>query len=226
MHGKPRPASGLAEAPGPEIAAPEVAGSAPRGRSALLAGYGESQLALQNIPLAGAGRVQVHGSRIPPDHGVWFAGDPVPVDERGRFVAERLLPPGTHTVEVAVVDPEGNIAGKYRKVHLPGHREHEPDFPFQHLEKRYFETGNLGFPVFNTLGGKVGKAATPEVGVLEVARTDDGRASPFYDGLPERGACLQWHGAEVLEPPADALEVSIDAAPEEIAARIKLGLGL
>jgi predicted amidohydrolase len=38
--------------------------------------------------------------------------------------------------------------GKYRKVHLPGHREHEPQRPFQNLEKRYFEVGDLGFPVF------------------------------------------------------------------------------
>ena len=39
-----------------------------------------------------------------------------------------------------LVDQAGEIVGKYRKIHLPGHREHEPDFPFQHLEKRYFET--------------------------------------------------------------------------------------
>ena len=34
-----------------------------------------------------------------------------------------------------LVDPAGRIAGKYRKVHLPGHANHEPDWPFQHLEK-------------------------------------------------------------------------------------------
>ena len=34
-----------------------------------------------------------------------------------------------------LVDPAGHIAGKYRKVHLPGHANHEPDWPFQHLEK-------------------------------------------------------------------------------------------
>ena len=55
-----------------------------------------------------------------------------------------------------LVDQAGEIAGKYRKIHLPGHREHEPDFPFQHLEKRYFETGDLGFPVFNTLNTTLG----------------------------------------------------------------------
>ena len=55
-----------------------------------------------------------------------------------------------------LVDQAGEIVGKYRKIHLPGHRELEPDFPFQHLEKRYFETGNLGFPVFNTLNTTLG----------------------------------------------------------------------
>ena len=55
-----------------------------------------------------------------------------------------------------LVGQSGEIVGKYRKIHLPGHRELEPDFPFQHLEKRYFETGDLGFPVFNTLNTTLG----------------------------------------------------------------------
>ena len=55
-----------------------------------------------------------------------------------------------------LVDNAGAIVGKYRKVHLPGHAEHEPARGFQHLEKRYFEVGNLGFPVWEALGGRVG----------------------------------------------------------------------
>ncbi|MGI9489544.1 MAG: N-carbamoyl-D-amino-acid hydrolase [Geminicoccaceae bacterium] len=55
-----------------------------------------------------------------------------------------------------LVDKSGNIIGKYRKVHLPGHADHQPWRPFQHLEKKYFETGDLGFPVFETMGGKMG----------------------------------------------------------------------
>jgi predicted amidohydrolase len=55
-----------------------------------------------------------------------------------------------------LVDGSGNIIGKYRKVHLPGHIENETWRPFQHLEKRYFEPGNLGFPVFEGFGGRMG----------------------------------------------------------------------
>jgi N-carbamoyl-D-amino-acid hydrolase len=54
------------------------------------------------------------------------------------------------------VDREGRLVGKYRKVHLPGHAEHEPARPFQHLEKRYFDVGDLGFPVWRALGGVIG----------------------------------------------------------------------
>lgn len=57
-----------------------------------------------------------------------------------------------------LVDQGGQIVGKYRKVHLPGHAEHEPWRRFQHLEKRYFETGNLGFPVFRAFDGIIGMA--------------------------------------------------------------------
>jgi predicted amidohydrolase len=55
-----------------------------------------------------------------------------------------------------LVGPDGQIIGKYRKVHLPGHADHRPGLPFQHLEKRYFEVGNLGFPVWRAFGGVVG----------------------------------------------------------------------
>ncbi|MFT5393910.1 MAG: putative amidohydrolase [Gammaproteobacteria bacterium] len=55
-----------------------------------------------------------------------------------------------------IVNSNGEIVGKYRKIHLPGHAEYEPDLPFQHLEKRYFEVGNLGFPSFEAFGANVG----------------------------------------------------------------------
>jgi len=80
----------------------------PAAQRALLAGYGESDPATRNIPLDNAGTVRVDGSDIPPGHTVWVAGAPVPVDENGHFVAETMLPNGMHTVEVAVLDEQGN----------------------------------------------------------------------------------------------------------------------
>jgi predicted amidohydrolase len=47
-----------------------------------------------------------------------------------------------------LVGPDGRIAGKYRKIHLPGHADHKPQAAFQHLEKKYFEVGDLGFRVW------------------------------------------------------------------------------
>ncbi|WP_237066847.1 OmpA family protein [Microbulbifer guangxiensis] len=73
----------------------------------LLVGYGENRLASQNIPLDG-NTVRVNGAQIPEDHTVWLAGQPVPVSENGDFVAEQIFTRGLHTVEVAVLDPEGN----------------------------------------------------------------------------------------------------------------------
>jgi predicted amidohydrolase len=55
-----------------------------------------------------------------------------------------------------LVGPDGALIGKYRKIHLPGYDERRDDHPFQNLEKRYFEVGDLGFPVWHAFGGRVG----------------------------------------------------------------------
>jgi N-carbamoyl-D-amino-acid hydrolase len=54
-----------------------------------------------------------------------------------------------------LVDKTGRIIGKYRKVHLPGHAD-VLERPGQHLEKRFFEVGDLGFPVWRGFGGILG----------------------------------------------------------------------
>lgn len=73
----------------------------------LLGGYGENHLALNNIYING-GTVTINGASIPQGHDVWLAGRKVPVNEQGEFVSEELFPRGMHTIEVAVLDEEGN----------------------------------------------------------------------------------------------------------------------
>ena len=69
-----------------------------------------------------------------------------------------LTPQGRRFNTSILVDGAGRITGKYRKIHLPGHSEYEPWRAFQHLEKRYFEPGDLGFGVWSQHGGLVGMA--------------------------------------------------------------------
>jgi len=72
------------------------------------------------------------------------------------FGYAELTPEGRRFNTSILTDRSGKIVGKYRKVHLPGHAEFDPNRSFQHLEKRYFEPGDLGFPVWRTLGGILG----------------------------------------------------------------------
>ncbi|MCC6718921.1 MAG: N-carbamoyl-D-amino-acid hydrolase [Acetobacteraceae bacterium] len=55
-----------------------------------------------------------------------------------------------------LVGQDGEIIGKYRKIHLPGGHDFIPGHPFQNLEKRYFEVGDLGWPVWHAFGGRIG----------------------------------------------------------------------
>lgn len=61
-----------------------------------------------------------------------------------------------HFNTAILVHPVAGIVAKYRKIHLPGQREFDPDAPFQNLEKRYFDRGDLGWPVVDALGGRIG----------------------------------------------------------------------
>lgn len=108
-----------------------------------------------------------------------------------------------------LVDPSGTIVGRYRKVHLPGHAEHEPWRRFQHLEKRYFETGNLGFPVFRAFGGIFGMCICndrrwPEtyrvMGLQGVEMVLLGYNTPVHNPpAPEHDALGNFHNALVMQ---------------------------
>jgi len=107
------------------------------------------------------------------------------------------------------VDQNGRIVGKYRKIHLPGHAEHEPWRQFQHLEKRYFETGNLGFGVFRAFGGILGMAICndrrwPEtyrvMGLQGVEMVLIGYNTPVHNPpAPEHDALSHFHNELVMQ---------------------------
>ena len=72
------------------------------------------------------------------------------------FGYAELTPEGRYFNSSILTDREGNIIGKYRKVHLPGHVEYDSERAFQHLEKRYFEPGDIGFPVWRNIDAFMG----------------------------------------------------------------------
>ncbi|WP_309070854.1 nitrilase-related carbon-nitrogen hydrolase [Arthrobacter sp.] len=57
-----------------------------------------------------------------------------------------------------LVDELGEVIHKYRKIHLPGFELKQEGAPFQNLEKRYFEVGDLGFGVRRWGNAEIGLA--------------------------------------------------------------------
>lgn len=55
-----------------------------------------------------------------------------------------------------LVERDGRVVARYRKVHIPGHEHHEPDRPFQHAERHYFEPGADEPGVWHAFGGRFG----------------------------------------------------------------------
>lgn len=86
-----------------------------------------------------------------------------PLFDRARFLGigfylgyAELTPEGHRYNTSILVDSAGDIVGKYRKIHLPGHGAPVRGAPAQHLEKYYFEVGDLGFGVFEVDGLRIG----------------------------------------------------------------------
>jgi len=74
----------------------------------------------------------------------------------GFYLGYAELAGDRHFNTSILVGRDGNIVGKYRKVHLPGHGASQDGAEIQHLEKKYFEVGDLGFPVWKTPDAAIG----------------------------------------------------------------------
>lgn len=126
-----------------------------------------------------------------------------------NFGYAELTEDGRHFNTAILVDRTGRILGKYRKVHLPGHAGNEPWRPFQHLEKRYFEPGDLGFPVFDAFGGRLGMCICndrrwPEtfrvMGLQGVELVTLGYNTPLhYPPAPEHDHLQDFHNHLVMQ---------------------------
>lgn len=105
---------------------------------------------------------------------------------------------GLHHNSAAVIDASGELAGIYRKTHVPD----DPQFH----EKFYFTPGDLGYPVFETRYARVGVLICwdqwyPEAARLAALRGAEvifyptaigwsGGAAPGAEGLAERDAWI------------------------------------
>ena len=132
-----------------------------------------------------------------------------PLFERARalgvaitFGYAELTPEGRHFNTSILTDRQGDIVGRYRKVHLPGHSDHDPERAFQHLEKRYFEPGDLGFPVWRNAGI-----------VMGMAICNDRR-------WPEVYRCMGLQGVELVTIGYNTPSTNAQAADEGLAMRL------
>jgi len=143
----------------------------------------------------------------------------VAVEHPGVF-GELLREDGAtlHTVELDAGEPIPPLAPFDMMLVMGGPQDvwQEAEHPWLVEEKRAiheFVVG-MGRPYLGiclghqllaaALGGKVGLAQTPEVGVMSIALTPAGRADPLLRALPDAFVVLQWHSAEVSSLPASA----------------------
>ena len=84
--------------------------------------YGANELLIQNIPVIGS-RVRLRGNNISDGYTLSIDGNWVPVDAKGQFIADFILPVGNHTFDVVIKKPDDresikttldlNVTGKY-----------------------------------------------------------------------------------------------------------------
>jgi hypothetical protein len=87
--------------------------------NAVAPGMAEDRTAFRNIPVHG-GAVTVYGKNVPEGYSVTIFNEPVPVDANGSFVAQRILPPGDHVVDIGIDGPmKGGGLYFSRDVNIP-----------------------------------------------------------------------------------------------------------
>jgi len=130
---------------------------------AVAPGFGEDRTAFRNISVFG-GALTVSGKNVPKNHEVTVMGEPVPVDNGDAFVVQRILPPGAHSVDVAVLQ-DGKGLTFTREVEVP--------------EEEWFGVGLADL----TVGHNFGNGIVEHTGVDEFPGTwTRGRAAMYLKG--------------------------------------------
>jgi len=171
----------------------------------LLIVYGENRLGLENIPKTG-GTIFVNGENIPKNHTVWIAGRPVPVNDKGKFVAEEIFSKGMHTVEIAVLDNEGNGELFLR------------DLEFERSDWFYVALADITLTRDSTNGPA--QLVTGDTTRYDNDLNIDGRLAFYTDGDFENG----WHltaSADTREGPLNQIFSNFtDKSPDSLFRRI------
>lgn len=89
-------------------------------KQAVAPGMTEDMTATRNISVHG-GAVTVYGRNVPTGYQIQTLGDEIPVDNERSFVAQRILPPGEHAVQVSVLKTDRTSNGLHfqRDVNIP-----------------------------------------------------------------------------------------------------------
>jgi N-carbamoylputrescine amidase len=134
------------------------------------------------------------------DHSFFALAEPVPgptTDELGQVAKElgvaiiaglfEKRAEGLYHNTAAVIDADGSLVGKYRKMHIPD----DPLF----YEKFYFAPGDLGFQAFQIRFAKIGVLVCWDQWYPEAARLTALRGANivFYP------TAIGWHPAEKVE---------------------------
>ncbi|MEZ0232729.1 MAG: OmpA family protein [Methylophilaceae bacterium] len=80
-------------------------------------GYGENSLSLRNIAVKG-GTVTVNGTHLQPGQRIEAFGLDIPIDSAGKFAMKQIVPSGPNTVEVKMIEPDGESTTFRRNLNI------------------------------------------------------------------------------------------------------------
>ncbi len=169
---------------------------------AISAGRAEDRTAVRNIPIYG-GAITVYGRNVPSGYRVETLGEAVPVDAKGSFVVQRILPPGEHDVTINVKGERDGRLEFSRNVNIPSNE--------------WFYVGMADLTVGRNLGSSALTPAAPG----EYERTYTKGRLAFYLKGKIKGQYLLTASADTGEEKVQNLFRNIDdKGPQELLRRI------